>query len=253
MKYILILLLPLFVTASFGQIIYIKVGAGAVSAITAIPNSTSNPFDDAFFKDFQGQTWRISIDSSGELIAQKWPVVVSGMVNTEYITYKTLYFASFTPNTTGGFTTGGVSTTYESLKGFNGSGSATFKYNPANPNLAGTKIGVSINAGTQVISMEYVYEAGTPKFKFFTNTSYGSLAEITGATVDITKFYRWVRIGNTVGIYSDVLETGTFATLVRAFPEAYSGINTFISGYIERAGDGILFGRFRSLNAIATR
>lgn len=252
MKYILILLLSFFVTASFAQNIYVKIGTGTgSSAAPANPNSASNPFDDAFFKDFQGQKWKLSVDSSGELILQKWPVVT--VMNTEYITYKTLYFASFTPDATGGFITGGNSVSYESLKEFNGSGSATFKYNPINPNLAGTKIGVSLSVGTQYISMEYVHEAGVPKFKFFTNTSYGSLADITGATVDITKFYRWVRNGNVVGIYSDIDQNGTFATLVRAFPEAYTGVNTYISGFVEKQGDGILLGRFRSVNAITTR
>lgn len=251
MKYTLILLLSLFVTASFGQNIYVKIGTGT-GGVTTNPNSASNPFNDAFFKDFVGQTWKISIDSTGELIAQKWPVVVG--MNTEYITWKTLYFGSFTSNSTGQFTAGGNSITYESIKGFNGSGNITFKYNPANPTINGTKVAVAINTGNQYMSMDYEYVAGVPKFTFFTNTSSGgSTAEITGATVDLTKFYRWVRTNNTIGIYSDVSETGSFTTLVRAFPEAYSGTTTFVSGFIQRQGDGILLGRFRSLNPIITR
>lgn len=221
--------------------------AGGATAL----GTPSNPYINAHFVDPSGQQWILRMDINGALVTQKYPIIVT--TYTEAITWKTLYFATITPAGTGGFTTDAISTSFETVKEFTGSGSLTYKYSTPTPTAAGTDIGFGINVGTQYISMAYVYEVGVSKFKFTTNTSYGSLAEITGATVDISKFYRWVRTGNLISIYSDVSENGTFSTLIRSFPEAYTASNVYGSGYINKAGDGILSGKYISNNLITVR
>lgn len=220
-------------------------GAGTVLG------TPSNPYINAHFVDPSGQQWIMRVDINGAIVTQKYPIIVT--TYTEAITWKTLYFATITPAGSGGFTTDAISTSFETVKEFTGSGNLTYKYSTPTPTAAGTDIGFGINVGTQYINMAYVYEAGVSKFKFTTNTSYGSLAEITGATVDISKFYRWIRTGNLISIYSDVSENGTFSTLIRSFPEAYTASNVYGSGYINKAGDGILSGKYISNNLITVR